>query len=309
MKTNDTNIISHKKIKNRGFTRTQILVSQSFSFVLTWLKNKIEAFHFNRLSQSDRKIKQSSRPIPAPKGSLGVPQRGIGGRQRGCFFGIGIGSADTDSSSHPAARQDAGIGLPIKPKFVNGFTIVEMIVSIGIFASVLVFAVGALVSIVSANKQAQTIKTIVNNLNYSLETMIRNIRTGSNYDCEPHNSGGMPDNCPISSFDNFGTSLQFLDQRGYWVTYDLVSNAGGGYKITRTLQNPPKYNGVVISTFDLTSPEVNINRLRFYVDGAEQGDTTQPNVRIIIGGNINLGNGRTARFDVETMATQRLFNQ
>src|SRR3989344_815449 len=45
---------------------------------------------FHNLSQ----IKQSSRPIPAASCSLGLPRRGIGGRQRGCFFGRRIGSAD-----------------------------------------------------------------------------------------------------------------------------------------------------------------------------------------------------------------------
>ena len=67
--------------------------------------------------------------------------------------------------------------------FGRGFTLVEMIVSVALFGIVMLVAVGALLSVVAANRQSQAIKTVINNLNFALESMSRNILTGSNYRC------------------------------------------------------------------------------------------------------------------------------
>lgn len=65
----------------------------------------------------------------------------------------------------------------------KGFTLIEIIVSLGIFAIVATVALGALVKIISANKKAQTILASVTNINYALETMSREMRVGRNYYC------------------------------------------------------------------------------------------------------------------------------
>lgn len=56
-----------------------------------------------------------------------------------------------------------------------------MMVSIAIFAIVAVVAIGALLKIVDANKKAQSLETSINNLNFVLDSMTREIRVGSNY--------------------------------------------------------------------------------------------------------------------------------
>ncbi len=65
----------------------------------------------------------------------------------------------------------------------KGFTLVEMIVALAVFTVVALIAVGALLKITSANKKSQTLKTTINNLNFALESMSREIRTGSTYQC------------------------------------------------------------------------------------------------------------------------------
>jgi prepilin-type N-terminal cleavage/methylation domain-containing protein len=71
-----------------------------------------------------------------------------------------------------------------KSKVKNrGFTLVEMIVSLGLFAVVATVSLGALVHIVSANKKAQTLQSAITNLNFALETMSREMRVGSDYRC------------------------------------------------------------------------------------------------------------------------------
>lgn len=65
----------------------------------------------------------------------------------------------------------------------KGFTLLEMIVSIAIFTVVALVAVGALLKVVDANKKAQSLKTSINNLNFALDSISREMRVGSNYSC------------------------------------------------------------------------------------------------------------------------------
>ena len=63
----------------------------------------------------------------------------------------------------------------------RGFTLVEMVVSLGIFSLVMVVAMGAFLKITDVNKRAQNVKNAVNNVNFTLEAMSRELRTGSEY--------------------------------------------------------------------------------------------------------------------------------
>lgn len=65
----------------------------------------------------------------------------------------------------------------------TGFTLLEMIVSMGIFTIVAVIAVGSLVRITSLNRQAQAMQAATNNINYILESISREMRVGSNFHC------------------------------------------------------------------------------------------------------------------------------
>jgi hypothetical protein len=50
---------------------------------------------------------------------------------------------------------------------------------------VAVVAVGAFLKIIDANKKSQTLKTAINNVNFALESISREMRVGSNYTCYP----------------------------------------------------------------------------------------------------------------------------
>lgn len=65
----------------------------------------------------------------------------------------------------------------------GGFTLIEIIVSMAIFSVVAVVAAGALLKIIDANKKAQSIQASITNLNFALESMTRELRVGSKYQC------------------------------------------------------------------------------------------------------------------------------
>ena len=78
---------------------------------------------------------------------------------------------------------------------LEGFTLVEMLVAIAVFMSVMVVAIGALMSIINANKKNQAIKSVVDNVTFALDSISRDMRSGINYKCSPDGSSYTSDNC------------------------------------------------------------------------------------------------------------------
>lgn len=117
----------------------------------------------------------------------------------------------------------------------KGFTLIEIIVALMIFSIVVVVALAALVKILDANKKAQTIQDAVVSMSFTMESMTRELRTGSAYYCKkwlgdsdlnlpPSNSLSSQDigdcNGVSSSVNNQAVGFAFL-------TNKTATNAGG----------------------------------------------------------------------------------
>lgn len=161
----------------------------------------------------------------------------------------------------------------------SGYTLIELIVAVGLFALVMTLASGGYLMMIAANRQAQAVTTGVNNLSFALETMTRTIRTGSNYSC---NGGG---DC------SQGTVFSVVDTGGQSVTYAL-----SGGSIVRTK------SGIAIP---LTDPSVTVTSLTFSAVGTAPTDAVQAHVRIVASGTVSAGPGKTQSFVIETGATMR----
>jgi prepilin-type N-terminal cleavage/methylation domain-containing protein len=166
---------------------------------------------------------------------------------------------------------------PASPKTLSrgGYTLIELIVAIGLFALIMMLVSGAYLMMISVTKQAQGIATGIDNLSFALETMTRTIRTGTNYSC---NGVG----------DCFGGSIfSVKNSSGTTMTYSLSGGA------------------IVQNNAALTDPSVNITSLTFYVSGTKTGDAYQPHVTITVSGTVSAGPGKTEPFSIETGATMR----
>jgi prepilin-type N-terminal cleavage/methylation domain-containing protein len=177
-----------------------------------------------------------------------------------------------------------------------GFTLIEMIISIALFSFVMLAVTTVLLSVVDANHKAQGIKTTINNLSLSLESMTRNLRTGKSYTADLIRDRG---SCDLGGVNLIG----FSDQDGILIQYSLgtLSNGSGAIMLTRD-GNP---------VGPMTAPEINIDRLCFYVKGQSAIDSTQPQVLVTIGGVISSKTvpgaklKTSSRFDIETLVSQR----
>lgn len=168
----------------------------------------------------------------------------------------------------------------------RGFTLIELVVAVGLFAVVMTLASGAYLLMIGLNQRAQGIATGIDNLSFVLETMTRSIRTGTNYGC----GVTVPSDCPTDGSSSFTFTPSGSPTP---VTYQQGSQPNGNGDITTT-------DGKI-----LTDPLVNITSLAFFVSGSQPGDPLQPTVTILVSGTVSSGSGDPQSFSVETRATMR----
>ncbi len=166
----------------------------------------------------------------------------------------------------------------------------------------MVIALGALLAMSESDRKAQTLKSVINNLNFSLDAMSRSMRTGINYHCDVSVSPvTSPRDCSQSTAG--ATSMAFLSADNQTVRY--CRGNGNTCDAAGTAVLVSKGSAAYAP---LTASEVTITNLQFYVTGAV--DTLlQPHVVILLSGKVPVGPTQTSTFDLETSVTQRLFDQ
>ena len=141
---------------------------------------------------------------------------------------------------------------PIKPDSSSrGFTLLEMLISLGIFMVVAVIAVGSLVRITGLNKQAQTMQSSMNSLSFVLESMSREMRMGYNLHCETNINAGFayesgalnPKTCPMGT--------------GSLIAFDSANTDSSG----NTLVYAYEFDGTTLEKAEQSSPS---SALTFY---------------------------------------------
>ena len=174
----------------------------------------------------------------------------------------------------------------------SGFTLVEMIVAVALFAVVMLVSVGALLALVNANRKAQALQSVMNNLNITLDGMVRSVRMGSNYQCD--SGTDCPNGGKAISFKPFDTS------QPRWI-YNFNSQT---HRLEKSV------SGTVAGLGPITAPEVSIEDMKFYVVGTDRGtDTVQPKVVIVIKGSAGAeGSKARTTFHIQATAVQRVLD-
>lgn len=189
----------------------------------------------------------------------------------------------------------------------RGFSLVEMIVSLGIFTIVLFIATSAFLTVVNADRKSRSTRIAMDNLNLALEDMSRRIKTGSSYNC-----GDTPDatlDCASPGEDSF----KFIDQDNDPIIYkwaqgsqQIPAGCGSNYVdgqgcILRTI---PHSTSFMLAT----SPEIDLTKLKFIVSGSTFGDVFQPVAVVMIDGSLGVDPKKTT-FKIQTTITQRKYDK
>lgn len=212
-------------------------------------------------------------------------------------------------------------------KYNVGFTLIEIMVSISIFSIVMLIVIGALIMLNDANKKAQAMRAVVDNLNFAMEDMTRSIRTGGEYKCglsiNPDGSiSGAVRDCNIDDPKKGIQVIGFTGQQDkdaintcYVYAFKKGSNEDSPGSIffgTKRLSNSGETCNSAFSNIRptaLVSPEVEVKALRFYVIDKYSNPTNtsqQPVVIIALSGDINVNKYRfKTPFNIQTTVSKR----
>jgi len=193
----------------------------------------------------------------------------------------------------------------IRNKEQKGFTLVELIVSMGLFIVVLLGTTSVLLVMLDANRKAQSMRGVMEGLNFALDDIGRSVRVGKEFQClgntEVPPSYTTPRNTAVFKAETdaaagcSGVSIQ-LD-------YGVVTYYRQGNGIRKTLVRSDgnvDYAGLL-----LTPSEIIANTVVFHVIGNQTGD--QPRVLLRIVGITGSGDTQST-FNIQTAVTARLPN-
>jgi len=217
-------------------------------------------------------------------------------------------------------------------KYTSGFTLVEVMISVGLFVTVMLIGVGAVLNTNVTHKRTLAVRQVLDSVNFLIEDMARNIRLGSNYHCntgiDPDNFSGYnaniedPQDC-----DPEALSIAFEPMEGVYgdetdqMAYIIDSDGGD----IASIKKISKVAGVTVVR-DIT-PALGQTFTHLVIDPRQSGftvigpypyppsgasdpsdyDTIQPRVIIRLSGYIDYKDKRVP-FSIQTTVSQRLID-
>jgi prepilin-type N-terminal cleavage/methylation domain-containing protein len=193
----------------------------------------------------------------------------------------------------------------------RGFTLIEMMVALALFTVVITIAVGAFLSLIGQSSQLQGEQKVMTSLNFALDSMTREIRTGTSYYCATDvDAQGSVDESDLTlvkdctggvdgmSFVEAGSSLS-SGSTGGRIAYGF--NSASGTIVRQIAAN---------SAEAMTSSDVKITSMKFYVsgskpqsDGGTPPNSVQPTVTVLI--TAEDPDDTSKSYTLETTVTQR----
>ncbi len=174
---------------------------------------------------------------------------------------------------------------------LRGFTLIELIVSLGLFMVVVSISGSAVYTMAETNRKVQSIQLTMDNLNLAMEDMSRTMRTGSRYFCNPtlpFTGSSQGNDCGVAD-----DSIGFISASGVRVVYQLNSA-----RLEKSVDGG-------LNFIPVTDQKLSVDNLSFYVLGAV-GGTVQPRVVISITATAgNSASGESNTFTLQTTVTQR----
>ena len=160
--------------------------------------------------------------------------------------------------------------LKFKPKsYLNGFTMIEMLIALGLFAVVVSVGIGGFAHALRIQRQTQFLLAVNSNGGEILEQMSREIRTGSIFYILPPPTSGL-------LFRNAN-----IEDVRYYLDGGMIKRGTTDKSAARTL--PPDPMDAPTELLPLNSNIVTIDYLIFDLSGTGNNDRYPPRVTIRMG--------------------------
>lgn len=174
----------------------------------------------------------------------------------------------------------------------SGFTLIEMMVALAVFMVVMTITLSAFLNIADIQKKTESFRKVNDNLNHSIEMIMREIREGWSYSVSGENE-----------IFTFTSRAETIDKRtDTSVTYSLIKETGKEGYIKRCV------GSCTDGGQRLTSDDVDITNLYFTVSGEgsyDSGDRNQPRVTISIYGESGTKQKLKSRLNLQATVSQR----
>lgn len=200
---------------------------------------------------------------------------------------------------------------------LRGFTLVELLVVMALFISVMTIAMGALFSAQVVNTRLEQTQAVLDGMNLATEVIVRDIRYGSNFYCDttiPQPMTALRKGC---LYPGGGTVLIFRPQISLAGTTNQRLDRVAYYLSNGMLYKDEYPYGASKRSYQITSSDVNVSRLAFYGNGlqtttgnsdyAGASDFNQPLITMVISG-VTVPTKKTIQpvsFSVQTSGSSR----
>jgi prepilin-type N-terminal cleavage/methylation domain-containing protein len=190
----------------------------------------------------------------------------------------------------------------------KAFTLIEVVVAVGLFSIVMMVALAIILSVVDNNKKVHSVNVVVDNLNFAIDSMVRDIKTGKFYQCgtSPTINIGGGSGCESTAI----TLVSTLYDKDKIVQYEFsngkIFKSSCDISATNSNDNQVVCSGNTIPT-ELTSSEINITEANFVVNPGSPG-ISQPTVFVLIKGTSAINPTEASDFTIQTLISQRYLN-
>jgi len=181
-----------------------------------------------------------------------------------------------------------------------GFSMIELLVAVSIFAIVMTTAVGTLIAVIRAGSSAQSAQALTTNLSFVLDIMTRELRTGYMYYCDDDVESGGSLESSYQDCASGASAIAFTDSE----TGDRVGYQLNGTAIEQRIDDT---DGGSTGWIPITSAQVVIEDLQFVVEGGAPGaiDELQPRIRVLLHGKATDTLTEESEFFIQSSVTSR----
>lgn len=194
-----------------------------------------------------------------------------------------------------------------KISHAKGFSLVELLVSLSIFSTVMTISIGTILVMIDINAKAQAIFTSSTNVAFALDNITREIRTGHHYYCGSGTGYTAEGPQEVNSTNACVPTTQ--DPQFIYFTRER-DGVRSGYKLS--VLNEVGYieqyfngNWTPITSIEDVDIETFSLRVQGITSHGVNGDVVQPGVDLIIEGKMSNGLEVDTEFSLETHVAQR----